>query len=330
MEEAGLEDGAKRAIDGEWRVHYGGYWVKAYDAPADSLLAKKSLIQALTRRLFNHVEHGLNIPGQRLAEARQAFESERDPPRRRVKGAMLAGALFNRAADLLTKAVELQTLGIDVGPDDPLLRQCGDHLQEALSLGRLVLHRSGEEGIDELWGEPLKAFAFPIEDFYRSRYLKIAATMRDIDRIADALAATFRSVPGFAGAVPAIAAFARAAKVKCETLQTDPSIFDAWSAFVTAGERLMAFEPVGSQRASIDERLRISQGLALIVAGADLLRHVTRARVPMPKSTCDYLDGLERYRVAWTPRVPGSLGVQPAASLVVGGAHSDEEAARAL
>jgi hypothetical protein len=330
MSEAGLEDGAKRAFDGEWRVHYGGYWVKAYDAPADSLLAKKSLILALTRRLFNHVEHGLNIPGQRLGEARRAFEAEGDPSRRRVKGAMLAGALFNRAADLLTKAVEIQALGIEIAPDDALLRQCGDHLQEALSLGRLVLHRSGEEGIDELWGEPLKAFAFPIEDFYRSRYLKIAATMRDIDRIADTLAETFAEVPGFAGSVPAIAVFASAAKVKCETLQTDPSIFEAWSAFVTAGERLMAFEPVGSQRASIDERLRISQGRALIVAGADLVRHVTRARVPMPKSTREYLDRLARYGAAWTPRVPGRHGADRAASLVVGEARPADEAAQAL
>ena len=325
MNEAGLEDGAKRAIDGEWRVHYAGYWVKAYDAPADSLQAKKSLIQALTRRLFNHVEHGLNIPGRRLEEARRAFETEHDPPRRRVKGAMLAGALFNRAADLLTQAVELQALGIVVGPDDPLLRQCGDHLQEALSLGRLVLHRSGEEGIDELWGEPLKAFAFPIEDFYRSRYQKIAATMRDIDRIADALADTFAGVPGFAGMVPAIAVFARAAKVKSETLQTDPSIFDAWSAFVTAGERLAAFEPVGSQRASIDERLRISQGRALIAAGVELVTHVTRARVPMPKSTREYLERLERYRAAWTPRLPGAERTDPA--LVVGDVHPAEEPA---
>ena len=60
-DEAGIRDGAKRAIDGEWRVFYGGYWVKAYDAPADTLQAKKTLIEALTRRLFNHVEHGLNI-----------------------------------------------------------------------------------------------------------------------------------------------------------------------------------------------------------------------------------------------------------------------------
>ena len=63
-DEAGIRDGAKRAIDGEWRVFYGGYWIKAYDAPADTLLAKKTLIEALTRRLFNHVEHGLNIPGR--------------------------------------------------------------------------------------------------------------------------------------------------------------------------------------------------------------------------------------------------------------------------
>ncbi len=325
---AGLEEGAKRAIDGEWRVHYGGYWVKAYDVPADTLLAKKSLIQALTRRLFNHVEHGLNIPGRRLEEARRAFESERDPPRRRVKGAMLAGALFNRAADLLTKAVELQALGSEIGPDDALLRQCGEHLQEALALGRLVLHRSGEEGIDELWGEPLKAFAFPIEDFYKSRYQKIAATMRDIDRIADALAVTFGQVPGFAGVVPAVAVLARAAKVKCETLQTDPSIFDAWSTFVAAGERLVVFEPVGSQRASIDERLRISQGRALLAAGTELVTHVTRARVPMPKSTRAYLDRLERYRLAWTPRPPGRDGGTPA-SLVVGQARSEEEPLRA-
>ena len=157
---------------------------------------------------------------------------------------MLAGALFNRATDVLTKAVELQALGIEIGPDNALMRQCGDHLQEALSLGRLVLHRSGEEGIDELWGEPLKAFAFPIEDFYKSRYIKIArhhAGHRSDRRRAD------RRRSGACG--PSTGSCRpsrrspRAAKVKCETLQTDPTIFEAWSAFVTAGERLLAFQP---------------------------------------------------------------------------------------
>src|SRR5688572_18607491 len=91
--------GTERVIDGRLRVYYDGYWIKAYDVPANTLLAKKWLIEALTRRLFNHVEHGLNVPGARLDEARRAFESETDPQRTRVKGAMLAGALFNRAAD---------------------------------------------------------------------------------------------------------------------------------------------------------------------------------------------------------------------------------------
>ncbi len=317
-EEAGIRDGAKRAINGEWRVFYAGYWIKAYDAPADTLLAKKTLIEALTRRLFNHVEHGLNIPGRRLAEARLAFDSETDLAKQRIKGAMLAGALFNRAGDLLTKAVELQALGIVIDPDNALMRQCGDHLQEALSLGRLVLHRSGDEGIDELWGEPLKAFAFPIEDFYKSRYIKISATMRDIDRIADALCETFGGTRAFAGIVPFVGEFARAAKVKCETLHTDPTIFEAWSMFVTAGERMLAFQPTGSQRSPVDERLRISQGLELVAAAKALVTHVTRARVPMPKSTHEFLDRLKHYASAWAPR-PGRHGDEPLANLVVGG-----------
>ena len=171
-----VSDGTERVFDGQRRVYYDGYWIKAYDAPADTLTAKKRLIEALTRRLFNHVEHGVNIPGTRLEEARHAFDTEPDPKRRRVKGAMLAGALFNRAADVFTKVVEVQTLGIEIRSDNALMRQCGEHLQEALALGRMVLHRSGEEGIDELWGEPFKAFAFPIEEFYKSRYIKIAQT----------------------------------------------------------------------------------------------------------------------------------------------------------
>ncbi|HEX3902201.1 MAG TPA: hypothetical protein VH853_05070 [Polyangia bacterium] len=329
-DDAGIREGAKRAIDGEWRVHYGGYWIKAYDAPADSLLAKKVLIEALTRRLFNHVEHGINIPGRRLDEARLAFERESDPARKRIKGAMLAGALFNRATDVLTKAVDLQALGIDVGPDNPLMRQCGDHLQESLSLCRLVLHRSGDEGIDELWGEPLKAFAFPIEDFYRSRYIKIAATLRDIDRIREVMIDAFGTMRAFEGLAPAIVAFAAAAKLKCQTLQTDPTIFEAWSDFVTAGERLLAFQPLGSQRPSIDERLKLSQGLQLIVAGKELVTHVTRARVPMPKSTREYLERVEHYRAAWLPRPLGRDGVEPLGSLIVGDAPHDDQTLRAL
>jgi hypothetical protein len=298
-DDAPVANGAKRAIDGIWRVFYDGYWIKAYDAPADTLGAKKRLIEALTRRLFSHVEHGVNIPGARLDEARRAYETEENPQKKRIKAGMLAGALFNRAADVFTKAVELQAMGVQVRPDNALIRQCGDHLQEALTLGKLVLHRSGEEGIDELWGEPFKAFAFPIEDFYRSRYIKIAQTMRDIDRITGELGAVFGRSPLFAGDVaPLIEALGQAAKVKCETLQTDPDIFEVWACFVAACERLSACKPALTARHSLDERQQAADGAVLLCRGRDLICDITRARVPMPKSTRELIERLHRYRDA--------------------------------
>jgi hypothetical protein len=291
--------GTKRSVDGQWRVYYDGYWIKAYDVPADTLSAKKALIEALTRRLFNHVEHGLNIPGFRLEEARRAFETEIDPQKQRVKGAMLAGALFNRATQVFTKVVDIQALGVEIRSDNALMRQCSEHLQEALALGRMVLHRSGEEGIDELWGEPFKAFAFPIEDFYRSRYIKIAQTMRAIDGIAEGMARTFEGLSMFSGIGPLIADIAQAARAKCEVLHTDPEIFDVWASFVAAAERLSGFQPATSAEPSLADEHYAWQGRELIGRGKDLISYITRARVPMPKSTREWLERCDRYRQSY-------------------------------
>lgn len=287
--------GTRQLIDGQMRVFQDGYWVKVYETPADTLFAKKHLIEALTRRLFNHVEHGLNIPGVRLNEARRAFENETYPEYRRVKGAMLAGALFNRATEILAKLVELQAAGVAIDSDNPLMRECGRHLQEALDLGRMVLHRSGEEGIDELWGEPFKAFAFPIEAFYESRYVKIAQAMRAIDRIADALASTVGALRPFSGVVPLVQDFATAARRKSETLRTDSDIFDVWPDFVVAGERLCSFEPKRGSEPGAAGRSLVDEGLSLLRGGKDLVLHITRARVPMPKSTQAFVDRCSIY-----------------------------------
>jgi hypothetical protein len=288
--------GKKQVIDGRLRVYYYGYWIKAYEAPADSLLAKKRLIEALTRRLFNHVEHGLNVPGVRLDEARLAFESETDPQRRRVKGAMLAGCLFNRAADIFTKLVDVQALGVKIAPDNALMGECGDHLQEALTLGQLVLHRSGEEGLDELWGEPFKAFAFPIEDFYNSRYIKIAQSMQAIDALTGELIATFAGMASFEGIEPLLRDFADAAKIKCETLRTDVDIFDVWTSLVVSAERLAAFRPVLPTEASTAEHQQAGRGAQLLLDGKNIVLHVTRARVPMPKTAEEFVDRCRTFR----------------------------------
>jgi hypothetical protein len=289
VEEAAAE-GTMRVIEGRRRVFYLGYWVRAYEAPADSLHAKKRLIESLTRRLFNHVEHGINIPGRRLEEARRAYEAETDPARARVKGAMLAGALFNRAADIFTKVVEIQALGVGIGSDNALMRECGDHLMEALSLGSLVLHRSGEEGLDELWGEPFRAFSFPIEEFYRGRYVKIAQAMQAIDEICHELVDALAVRPMFDGVESLLRNFARDSKSRCETLHTDEDIFDVWTSFVVSAESLVAFAPELPQNASPRQRDDAARGMQLIREGKEVVTHITRARVPMPKTTAAFID----------------------------------------
>jgi len=285
-----IPQGEQRLIDGQARVYYDGYWIKKYDVPADTLLAKKRLIEALTHRLFNHVEYGLNVPGMRLNEARRAFLDETDQAKKRVKGGMLAGALFNRATDIFTKLVELQACGVEIQPDNALMRQCGEHLQESLALGKMVLHRSGEEGIDELWGEPFKAFAFPIEEFYKSRYVKIALTMRAIDAIGEALKGTITGFSPFGALAPVLDVFVRAAKLKCETLRTDPEVFEVWSSFVVASETLCSFQPPSSCAA--DPQL-CAQFSELLRAGSVLVSSMARARVPMPKSARAFIERCE-------------------------------------
>ncbi len=307
MTDIEIPQGEQRVIGGQLRVYYDGYWIKKYDVPADTLLAKKRLIEALTHRLFNHVEYGLNVPGTRLNEARRAFLDETELAKKRVKGGMLAGALFNRATDIFTKLVELQACGVEIQSDNALMRQCGEHLQESLALGKMVLHRSGEEGIDELWGEPFKAFAFPIEEFYKSRYVKIALTMRTIDGVGDALRGTIALFAPFASATPLIDAFVRAAKLKTETLRTDGDVFEVWSSFVVASEALCGFQP---QSGLSYEPQLCAQFSELLRAGSVLVSSMARARVPMPKSArafterCEDLGQAVKNRKDPTPR-PG-------------------------
>jgi hypothetical protein len=301
-----LAQGTERLINGQRRVFYDGYWIRAYDVPSDRWRAKKQLIEAMTRRLFLHTEPGINIPGARADEARSAYEAEHEPAKKRVKGAMLAGSLFNRAADIFTKLVELEAQGIRIQSDNPLMRMCGQHLQEALELGKTVLHRSGDEGIDELWGEPFKAFAYPIEKFYESRYIKISQTMRGIDEIAETLFVTFGAQALFPGLEPVIWSFAKAAKINCETLRDDADIFEVWADFVVAGERLCSYGP---ERGKTDaERLLLERGQRLLMSARELVLAITRARIPMPKSSRTFIDRCGAYQQALAS---GELDPQP-------------------
>ncbi len=291
-----IKNGFRKKINGVTNVYYEGYWIKCYKPPLDNLSAKKGLIQSLTRRLFNHMEHGINLPGRLLEDIRAAYEAEQDPRKKRVKGAMLAGALFNRAADIFTHLVDLEASGVEILPENDLMHTCGLCLREALEFGKLVKHRNGDEGIDELWGEPFKAFIMPIDQFYESRYLKIAMTMKNIDQAATYMATCIKKDPRFPGLDQLILEYAKTARHKCETLRTDDDIFDTWSNFVVAGEAVTDFKPEHDATLGGDPLVDLIDVKHMLKAGVRLIAFITRARTPMPESTENFLSECEQYK----------------------------------
>lgn len=290
LAEKKLENGLIKDFDGKACIYYDGYWIRYYAAPEDTLSEKKILIESLTRRAFHHTEPGINTPGDKLDLARSAYDNETDPRRKRVNAAMLAGALFNRATDIFTIIVELGEKGVHISRQNELMKQCGECFKEALELGKHVKHYSGEEGIDELWGEPFRAFTMPMEQFYESRYIKIAQTMRAIERITNEMSKVFGALAEFNGAVPLISEMARAAMLEAETIRRDWAIFNVWPRFVAACEALEEFKAsIGAGAGDTKKRL-VMDGKQLLVEGRDVLTYLAGARVPMPKTTREYLD----------------------------------------
>ncbi len=295
-----IENGTIRKISDIVCVYYDGYWIRYYPPPEDTLVEKKKLIVSLTRRTFHHTEPGINTPGERLEMARQAYLEETDPATKRVKGAMLAGALFNRGTDIFNAVVNLASKGVWISEENELMKMCGECLKEALELGKLVKHYSGEEGIDELWGEPFKAFSIPMAAFYESRYLKIAQAMRNIDYITDHLVRTFEGQTPFKGIGPRLMELAETAKREAETIRSDQAIFDVWPRFVAALEAVAAFEPRIPGDIYESGRHHIEHGRRLLKQGRDIITYLAGARVPMPKTTKEYVQELENYAQAIT------------------------------
>jgi hypothetical protein len=291
-------NGDRRVTDSIEYVYYDGYWIRYYAPLADTLANRKRLIDSLTRRAFHHTEAGINTPGSSLEVAREAYQVETDPARKRVNAAMLAGALFNRATDLFTAIADLGELGVKVSHGNELMRQCSDCFQEALTLGQQVKHHSGCEGIDEVWGEPFKAFTMPVADFYQSRFIKIAQGMCEIDLVVSCMIDVFCSRQAFSGLESLIVDYANAARQAAETMKKDPAIFQVWPKFVSLGEQLDAFKPKPPEGADQMLRMRTAYGRDLVQEGRRLIHYIAGARVPMPKTTASYIEKCERYSKA--------------------------------
>lgn len=285
-----IENGTKKTIDGKPCVYYDGYWIRWYEIQSDDLATKKTLIDQLTRRVFHHAEPGINAPGYRLDEIRKAYEGEDNPARKRVKGAMLAGALLNRGADILTAVVDLQEAGVKLESSSQLIRECGQCFMQALELGKNIKLYNGGEGLDELWGEPFKVFSMSMEKYYESRYIKVAQTMSEIDKITDNLILIIKKYPALKDAIPIITELCQSAKLACETIRSDPAIIDIWPRYVAAKEALEGLIRGCSRSPFFENGKSEKKIIELIKEGGTLLISLATVRVPMPVSTTQFLE----------------------------------------
>jgi len=289
-----IKNGTKKDIDGKPCIYYDGYWIRRYEVVSDDFATKKKMIDQLTRRVFHHAEPGINTPGFRADEIRSLYEQETDPARKRVKGAMLAGALLNRGADIMTAIVDLQESGVKIEPGNPLLRESGKCFMEALQFGENIKLAGGGEGLDELWGEPFKVFSLSVEEFYESRYIKVALTMSEIDKITRKLTGIIEKYTVLGEAIPKIRELGEAAKLACETIRSDPVIFEVWPRYVAAREALENYVEQYLTAHEMENGNGLKKVIKLIRDGGGLLKRLSTVRVPMPMSTNKFIDKCDK------------------------------------
>ena len=283
-----VSNGTIKKIGGEDRVFYDGYWIRYYNVP-DNLVYKKQLIDQLTRRVFHHTESGINTPGERLEEVRAAYEAEKDQTRKRVLAAMLAGALMNRGSDILTHMVELEQMGVTVKSNNELIKECGRCFMGALEYGKYIRPATSKEGLDELWGEPFKAFTMSVNQFLETRYIKLAQAMLEIDVIAEKLITIFGIAPMFSRLAPVIKELAASAKLATETMRSDTQIIEIWPRFVGSADKIAAAIPELPDDCGRRETALGRRGMKLIQDGCSLIVSHANIRIPMPKSTKEFL-----------------------------------------
>lgn len=290
-----VTNGTIKNIDGVDRVFYDGYWIRYYDIP-DSLTYKKQLIDQLTRRVFHHTEPGINTPSDRLDEVRSAYQSEQDPYKKRVLAAMLAGALLNRGSEILTHMVELEAMGVTLSSDNELLKECGNCFMGALEYGKYIRSPTGNEGLDELWGEPFKAFTMPVKQYHASRYIKIAQTMSEIDAITDKLSSIMSRTDIFSDMEPIIRDLGESAKMATETIRSDSYIIEIWPRFVGAADRILDAKVYLPEHKKRKHQALARRGMKLVQDGAQLIVSHSNTRMPMPKSTSKFLDQCDNFQ----------------------------------
>jgi len=113
--------------------------------------------------------------------------------------------------------------------------------------------------------------------------------MDNIELLADTIKQTYCNRPEFEGLSLLVDTYCDAAQHECETMKSDSTIFDIWPRFIATGEKLVEYQPSLQEGCSRECQYAIEHAMQTLIAGRDLINWVARARVPMPKSTENYI-----------------------------------------
>ena len=206
---------------------------------------QKRLIRA-HRRLFNHVEHGINIP---------ANASTMRAPRLRDRGGCARSASWAR---LRGRAVQprhrhlpaggLQGLGIEIATDNPLMHARMRRLPAGRSALAAWCCTAAATRASRTVGRAFRAFSVPgREDRLREPLHQDRPGAARVDRIAAVMAATFATTPLFRGIEPLVFEFA-SPRSSARRPWHRPDIFGRVGGVRhRLGERLAALTPASAQ-----------------------------------------------------------------------------------
>ena len=295
----------KRTIDGQERVHYYGYWVKTYPVPADTLYAKKELIAALTRRLFNHTETPVERAGyspRRSAPRLLRGNGSTAPPRQgRDAGGRVVQPCHGHLHPSWWRSRRSASRSC---PTMPSCSSAGNICRKHWNSASWCCTVAAKKASTSCGASPSRRSCCP------SRISTRAATSRSRKRCGTSTVSP-TLVTTFVDLTPSPAS-RRAVGVRAggEDQERDPAHRFGHLRRMDHVRRVRR-APVRVRAELVREAAprahqEVADARRLIAQGKDLITYITRARVPMPKSTREFIERCERFRGWCTALLPGT------------------------
>lgn len=192
------KNGTRETIAGIERVWWGGYAIRYYEPPpVDAYTeAKIAFMEEGLESFFRHAESGIRPPKNKdLKSYVVTLRAEYDSApieEKRVRGALLCGALYRLAVDVLETGVK-QTENRKSAMNSKVLQEAETFLTKANELLKYVKRKGipktepyQVDGVlDGIWGEFFQPATLTTTLFHEHRFLRLARAMKEVDNVRD-------------------------------------------------------------------------------------------------------------------------------------------------